>query len=287
MLDVRADTGALAHGGDVHGRVAVQPGGTSANAAVWAAWTGASARVHGCVGDDLIGRVLRDSLTARGVEAVLSVDPGMPTGTMLVVHEQGERSMVADRGANARLSADDLPPSLEAGAVLVSGYQLLQDGGHDAAVAALERARAVHVAIDASSWPLVNAFGADRFFDETSAATAVLANEREAYSLTGLEGAAAAAALGERYAVAAVKRGPRGAILVVDGVLVRSDGEHIAEADPTGAGDAFDAVLLVGLAGGGEPAAALRQACHVGALVASSGTGWPSEGSSPPSDGSW
>jgi sugar/nucleoside kinase (ribokinase family) len=34
MLDVRVDAGELARGGDVHGRVALQPGGTSANAAV-------------------------------------------------------------------------------------------------------------------------------------------------------------------------------------------------------------------------------------------------------------
>jgi sugar/nucleoside kinase (ribokinase family) len=286
MLDVRADTGALARGGDVHGRVAVQPGGTSANAAVWAAWAGASARVHGRVGDDLVGRVLRDALAARGVEAAVSLDPEMPSGTMLVVHEQGERSMVADRGANARLSADDLPPSLDAGAVLVSGYLLLQPGAHGAAVAALERARSTHVAIDAASWPLVDAFGADRFFEETAAASAVLTNEREAYALTGLEGIAAAAALGERYAVAAVKRGANGAALVVDGVLVRADGERIAEADPTGAGDAFDGVLLVGLVRGDEPAVALERACHAGALVASSGIGWPVEGSSPPANGS-
>ncbi|MEP6477476.1 MAG: PfkB family carbohydrate kinase [Actinomycetota bacterium] len=286
MLDVRADTGALAHGGDVHGRVAVQPGGTSANAAVWAAWQGASAQVYGRVGDDVVGRLLRDCLAARGVEAVLSLDPGAPTGTMLVMHEQGERSMVADRGANARLSVDDLPPSFEAGIVLVSGYLLLQPGGHDAAIAALERAHATHVGIDAASWPLVDAFGADRFFEETATASAVLANEREAYALTGLEGMSAAAALGERYAVAAVKRGARGAVLVVDGVPVRADAETILEADPTGAGDAFDAVLLVGLLRGHEPPVALQQACHAGALVASSGTGWPVEGSSAPEGGS-
>jgi sugar/nucleoside kinase (ribokinase family) len=275
MLDVRADTGALARGGDVHGHVAVQPGGTSANAAVWAAWAGASARVHGRVGDDLVGRVLRDSLAARGVEAVLSLDPGAPTGTMLVVHEQGERSMVADRGANARLSVDDLPPSLEAGAVLVSGYLLLQPGAHDAALAGLERAVATHVAIEAASWPLLDDFGADRFFEETAAASAVLANEREAYTLTGLEGMAAAAALGERYAVAAVKRGARGAALVVDGALVRSEGEHIAEADPTGAGDAFDGVLLASLARGVEAGEALRLACRAGTEVAGSSSAWP------------
>ena len=49
MVDVRVDAGRLAHGGDVHGRVLVRPGGTSANAAVWAAWDGAATRVHGGV----------------------------------------------------------------------------------------------------------------------------------------------------------------------------------------------------------------------------------------------
>jgi len=49
--------------------------------------------------------------------------------------------MVADRGANARLSADDLPPRLEADAVLVSGYVLFHPGSQSAALAALERAQ--------------------------------------------------------------------------------------------------------------------------------------------------
>lgn len=277
MLDVRADTGALAHGGDVHGRVAVQPGGTSANAAVWAAWDGATSRVHGRVGHDPMGRMLTDALASRGVETAVTVDNDAPTGTMLVVHEQGERSMVADRGANARLSPGDLPADLEAGSVLVSGYLLLHPDAHDAAAAALERARAAYVAVDASSWPLVEAFGADRFFEETAAANVVLVNEREAWTLTGREAADAAAALGERYEAAAVKCGVRGALLVVDGEVLRQEPELIFEVDPTGAGDAFDGVLLSRLARGTEPADALRRAGHAGALVAAGESSWPAQ----------
>jgi sugar/nucleoside kinase (ribokinase family) len=265
----------LKRGGDVHGRVRLQPGGTSANAAVWATWGGASSRVHGRIGDDLQGRMLRSALAERGVEDALVVDPEAPSGTMLVVHEPGERSMAADRGANANLVPDDLPAELEAGAVLVSGYLLLQEAGRAAAVAALERARAPYVGVEAASWPLVEAFGVERFFEATAGATVVLANELEARTLTGREGVGAAAALGERYRVAAVKLGAAGAALVLDGTLHQAAAEPVDEVDPTGAGDAFDGVLLASLARGADPPMALRRACHAGALVAASAGAWP------------
>jgi sugar/nucleoside kinase (ribokinase family) len=276
MLDIRVDAETLRRGGDVHGRVSLQPGGSSANAAVWAVWSGGTATVYGRVGDDLAGGTLTQALSDRGVETRLTVDRAEPTGTMLVVHEPGERSMAADRGANARLTQEDLPARLDAMAVLVSGYLFLQDPGHDAAVAALERsASSQFLAVDAASWPLVEAFGADRFFEETVAANVVLANEREARSLTGIEGADAAAALGERYRTAAVKLGDRGAALVVDGQLLVVPAESVEELDSTGAGDAFDGVLLGALANGVDPAQALRLACHAGAKVAGSAQGWP------------
>jgi sugar/nucleoside kinase (ribokinase family) len=271
MLDVRVDAGELARGGDVHGRVALHPGGTSANAAVWAAQTGATARVHGKVGVDVAGRLLRTELEVRGVEAALVEDPTAPSGTMLVVFEAGERSMVADRGANARLEPADLPPTLEAGAVLVSGYLLLQPGAQEAGVEAIARARAPWIGVEAASWPLVEAVGA-RFDELASGATIVFANDRESEALTGLGPEEAVRALGERYRAACVKLG---AVLVVDGDVYEHTPDPVVEADPTGAGDAFDGVLLAALARGVEPAEALRSACHVGAEVAASATVWP------------
>jgi ribokinase len=277
MLDIRVDAEALKRGGDVHGRVLLQPGGTSSNAAVWAAWSGASAQVYGRVGDDLTGRTLWGELTARGVETALILDPTAPTGTMLVLHEPHERSMVADRGANARLLPADLPDRIEAGAVLISGYLLLHDAGHDAAIAAIERAQASWIAVEAASWPLLEPFGVDRFFDDTQRANAVFANEQEAAVLTTVEGEEAARTLGERYRLAAVKLGERGAVVVIDGVIHRGAPETIVEIDPTGAGDAFDGVLLSQLARGAGPADAIARACRAGALVASGSSAWPEE----------
>jgi sugar/nucleoside kinase (ribokinase family) len=275
MLDVRVDAGELARGGDVHGRVALQPGGTSANAAVWAAASGASARVHGRVGTDLVGRLLRTELEVRGVEPALTEDPAAPSGTMLVVFEAGERSMVADRGANARLTPQDLPSELVAGAVLVSGYLLLQDGAREAGVEAIHRSRAEWIAVETATWPLIEAVGPDGFDDLAAGASVVLANEREAEALTARGPVDAARELGERYRAVAVKRGAAGAVLVLDGMLHEAEAEAIDERDPTGAGDAFDGVLLASLARGVDAGAALRRACQAGTEVAASASVWP------------
>ena len=278
MIDVRVDAPALARGGDVHGRVLVQPGGSAANAAVWGAWSGAQTAVHGRVGDDIGGGVLREAMAARGVRTHLAVDPEAETGTMLIVHEAGERSMVADRGANARLRPEDLPDALHGGAVLVSGYLLLQEDSRPAALAALRRAEARYVAVDPASWPLVEAFGVERFLEETEPANAILANELEARTLTGTEAGSAARTLGRRYALACVKLGARGAVLCTDGEVIEEPGEPVEEIDPTGAGDAFDGVLLASLARGASPRQALRRACHAGALEVASAKAWPEVG---------
>jgi ribokinase len=277
MVDVHVQAPALKRGGDVHGRVRLQPAGTSANAAVWAAWDEADARVLGRVGDDLAGRLLRDALAERGVDPALTLDVGAPSGTMLVVVEAGERSMVADRGANARLRPDDLPASLDAGAVLVSGYLLLQEPTTSAGLAAIHRATATFVAVEASSWPLVDAFGPDRFLSDTidAGANALFVNEREAEVLVGLSGTTAARALGERYRVACVKLGEKGAALSFDGSLLEVAAETVIEVDATGAGDAFDGVLLAALARGADPQDALERACRAGAMVAASEDTWP------------
>lgn len=275
LADIVVEAGTLVRGGDVHGTVRIRPAGSGANAAVWAATRGARVRLLGQVGEDLIGRLLRDSLASRDVEAELVVDPSMPTGAMLVVREAGERSMVADRGANAGLSPTDLPGVLAAGAVLVSGYLLFHKGSEAAALAALERAEAPVIAIEASSWPLIEKYGADRFLAATKHATMLLANEREAETLTGSTGDRALDQLAGRYGVVVVKEGARGAVATTGGTMMTATAPEVVEADPTGAGDAFDGVLLAELALGSDLQSALVEACRAGARSAASLETWP------------
>jgi sugar/nucleoside kinase (ribokinase family) len=245
-------------GGRVHGRIELRAGGSAANAALAAARLGARAAVIGRVGVDASGRLVADTLAAAGVEPLLARDPEARTGCVVVI---GGTSVVADPGASARLAPDDLPPTLEARAVLVSGYSLLQPGPEAAARAALERSRTDWLAVDAGSARLVAAFGVDRFLEATATAGVLLANAEEARTLTGLGADQAALTLARRYRVVCVKLGRAGAIAASGGDVVRAEVQPVDRADTLGAGDAFAGGFLLSLSRGVDLASALRAGC--------------------------
>ena len=245
-------------GGRVHGRIDLRAGGSAANAALAAAGLGARAAVIGRVGEDAAGRLVADTLAAAGVEPLLARDEEAHTGCVVVV---GGTSVVADPGASVRLAPHDLPATLEARAILVSGYSLLQPGPEAAARAALERARTDCLAIDAASARLVAAFGVDRFLDATSTAGVLLANAEEARTLTGLEADEAALTLAQRYRVVCVKLGRAGALAATREDITRAEVEPVDRADTLGAGDAFAGGFLLSLSRGLDLGVALRAGC--------------------------
>ena len=269
MLDVRVEAPALATGGDVPGSVRIRPGGGGANAAVWAASVGARVVLQGAVGDDPAGRLLLGALWERGVQAPLRRSADRATGTMLVVSEAGERSMVSDRGANAVLDERLTVGARGARALLVSAYALFDARSEAAARRILADATSDLVAVDVASWPLLRDYGPARFLDATATANVLLLNEREAEAFAPDE-------LTRRYRDVFVKLGGGG---VRHGRAGRwtsvTAPEVAAPRDTTGAGDAFAGVLLAKLARGQEVRAALDAACAAGAEVAQTGESWP------------
>ena len=215
---------------------------------------------------------MADDLAAARVEVLLARDEAAPTGSVVVL---GGSAIVADPGASALLAPEDLPEPLEARAVLVSGYSLLQAGPEAAARAALARARTAWLAVDAASANLVAAFGVDRFYEATAPAGVVLANDEEAFALTGLHGEAAALELGRRYRVACVKLGSEGAVAASAGVTARVTVPPMEGASTLGAGDSFAAGLLLALAGGAELAAALQAGCDAAGAALAGRAGGP------------
>ncbi len=245
----------------IHGHLALRVGGSAANAALAAASRGAHAAVVGRVGSDPAGKLVEQALVDGGVVPLLAHDQDAPTGCVVVAGS----AIVADPGASARLSPDDVPGTLAAGAVLVSGYSLLLPGPEAAARAALARSAAQWLAVDAASRGLVESFGAARFFAATERADVLLANEEEARALTGLDAEEAVRTLAGRYRVACVKLGPAGAIAAADGAVVAAPAQPFEPDGALGAGDAFAAGFLIALAAAQPLEAALVQGCAAAA----------------------
>jgi ribokinase len=269
MLDVRVVAPALATGGDVAGSVRVRPGGGGANAAAWAASEGARVLLHGTVGNDPAGRLLGEGLRERGVRMRVRRSFDRPTGTMLVVSEAGDRSMVSDRGANARLDRHLTPTARQARGLLLSAYALFDPDSEASAHSILATTASELIAVDAASWPLLRAYGPARFLDDTSRATMLLVNEREAEAF-GPED------LTRRYRDVVVKLGGGGARHGRAGRWRSVAAPAVGDLrDTTGAGDAFAGVLLARLVRGQDVRRALVAACAAGAEVARTGESWP------------
>ena len=100
---------------------------------------------------------------------------------------------------------------------------------------------------------MIRSFGVERFLEACAPATMLLANEREAEELTGRRGVAAVDELSRRFHVVCVKQGDEGALMSWEGLVIRNATDAVVEKDPTGAGDAFNGVLLASLAAGRSP----------------------------------
>jgi ribokinase len=267
--------GPPAPGSDAPAAVEIRDGGGGANTAAWLARLGEAVVMFGCVGEDPAGREAAAALVAAGVDARLATAPGSTGACVLIVGTDGERTMLTDPGANARLAAADLPrDAFRAGGHLhLSGYALMRPSSRAAALAALAEARAAGMpaSVDPASAAPLAAMPPGAFLDLARGAPAVIATLDEAEVLTASRDPEAAAArlLHGRDEVV-LKLGPGGA-------LWRSSAGGSARVpaavpsgpvvDATGAGDAFAAAWIAARRAGAEPAAALAAACALAAEV--------------------
>ena len=110
----------------------------------------------------------------------------------------------------------------------------------------------------------------------SSCATLLLANEREAAVLFGSAEAEDLVRASRHGLGVVVKRGAQGARFVAEGAVVDVPAPAgSAAVDPTGAGDAFDGVLVASIAAGAPMELALERAVAAGSLVAATNEIWP------------
>ncbi|MEU4727808.1 PfkB family carbohydrate kinase [Streptomyces sp. NPDC023588] len=271
---------------DTAARIRTLPGGAGANAACWAAVSGAAeVRLLARVGTES-ARWHERALVDAGVRPRLVIDPDEPTGTVVaLVAKDAERTFLTDSGASLRLCPADWAPSLLDGAahLHLSGYLFFADSSRDLAMVALRaaRTRGVPVSVDPASAGFLVTLGPQRFLDAVAGAAVLLPNEDEARLLAGLPGptgvARAAAELSRRVPLVVVTRGAAGALVAERGrIIAEVEAEPAVAVDSTGAGDAFTGGFLAARLGGADPSEAARAGCRTAALAVTRLGGRPS-----------
>ncbi|SDY47666.1 Sugar or nucleoside kinase, ribokinase family [Micromonospora pattaloongensis] len=274
----------LATGSDTRADVRQTGGGQAANTAAWLGWEGGDVTLVAAIGADEAGQARVDELAAAGVRCAVRRCPDAPTGTVIVLVHDGERSMITDRGANLKLEPADVDAALAAAPdathLHLSGYTLLDRASRAAGRHALAAARrhGLTTSVDAASAEPLRQVGAAAFLQWVRGVDLLLANADEAAALTGTallpdrpsSAVARARALRGIARHVVLKRAGEGAVWAEPtGVVTEQPAQRVPVVDATGAGDAFAAGLLAAWVTGAEPAEALRRAGELGAIAVS------------------
>lgn len=246
------------------------PGGKGSNQAIGAARLGADVRFLTAIGADDYGRAARELWADEGVDAsrvVEFIDAPTMAG-FIMVEPSGENRIAIAPGALDRLSESDVETFrdeiAQADVVLVS-----MEIPIDAVVAALRIGRELGVTTilnPAPAQPLPD--------DALKNVDIITPNQTEARVILGADDATTsdaevAKAIADRVDAAVIMtRGSEGAIVIENGTMqeiaaVRAS--HVV--DTTGAGDAFNAALAVGVAEGHPLADAAAFAARAGAFA--------------------
>lgn len=275
----------ISRASDTPARISMLGGGAAANTACWLAESHVNTALVAKVGADEAGRTRSLELVGHGVDSRVVTDHDRPTGTIVVLVEaDGQRTMLTDRGASARLAPRDIPVDLFGrGAHLhLSGYTLLHPDSRDAGRHALRQAAdaGMSISVDGASAAPLRSVGAADFRSWATGVDLLLVNAEEADVLTNrADPAAAARALSADFPNVVVKVGAQGAIWATPDRLRSCPAAPARVVDTTGAGDAFAAGVLVDwLTPGGTPDSALARGAALAARAVARAGGRPATG---------
>jgi len=247
FIDVIVPAWCINRGETYHREIRVFIGGL-ANVAIEISRMGEKAKFVGKVGDDPFGMFLRQTLRRYGVKDLTFVDRMLRTGLCISLIFDGERTMIADRGANDNLSIEEIENCINeirsSRIAYFSGYSLQQGKTRETVLKCIKdcRVHGVEVYFNPGAPNLIR-----KEFREIikNFVDVLILNEDEAKKLIRKEDMNFED-LNELVDLAIVTRGKYGCTLIRYGKVVDVKTKEMEVQNTTGAGDAFSAGFIVG-----------------------------------------
>lgn len=265
FVDILVPIHSISRGETHHRNIGISYGGT-ANVAIQIAKHGERVKFIGRVGNDALGAYFTENLKKHNVEVLTDVDEEHPTGLCVsLVYEDGERTMIASRGANDYLDKSIVESKigeiLASRIVYFSGYSLLKNA--EVIQDLMHRCKGkVEIWFNPGAPNIIT-----DLFSETvnSFVDVLILNLDEAKAMTGEENTTNIMVELERIAgLSVVSQGGNGCIVSGGEGWTRVAADQVMSGiDSTGAGDAFAAGFIVGRLQGMDEVACARLANRV------------------------
>ena len=250
-------------------------GGSVANSIAGFANLGGSTAYIGRVKADQLGGIFNHDMRSLGVDVRLeAAEDGAPTArSLILITEDGQRTMQTYLGACTELSANDITPETMATpkAVLIEGYVWDLPEGPELTAKAIDIARSNDTAVALS---LSDSFCVERHRDSFEHAVRngvdiVVADEDEVNALVGTSDFDDTLEALDGYDnLFAITRSEKGSVIVHgDERIVQAANPVDAIVDTTGAGDAYTAGFLYGWVNDKSLAECARLGTFCGATV--------------------
>jgi sugar/nucleoside kinase (ribokinase family) len=234
-------------------QVQMHTGGSAVNTAIALAKMDMSVGIIGRIGRDALAAKAMSDLNQAGVDCrFIQTDPTVSTGMIFIaVTADGERTMFSARGANAftEAKAIDLDCLAQCRWLHLSGYSFLAYHQHKTLLTALKQAQDspyTRVSLDVGVEPALRA--RDQILEVLPQLDIIFPNEMELMLLSqGKSVEQSLDYLFEHGARAVVtKCGQQGSILAVDNRRLPLPAFSVDVKDTTGAGDSFNAGVVLG-----------------------------------------
>ena len=232
--------------------VEIAAGGSGANSMIGISQLGGTSAFSGKIGRDEHGKLYREKLEALGVSDCLAEGEGATGSSLILVSEDGARTMNTFLGMSQELMNPDIDPDIIQSSkyLYLTGYLWDTESQKKAVLNALDEAkkREIKVALSLSDPFCVTRHKEDFINLLKGYASMVFCNQEEAFTLLDTEiTQKAVETLSDWTETVALTIGAYGALISHQGETCYIDPLPVRVEDTTGAGDAFAAGFLYGM----------------------------------------